>query len=79
MQTYWIAATGQLGGRQAQVDASIEHEDGYELTGIPVVAFLLQYNRIRKPGLHMMGHLAEPDCLFNDMERMGARVTTAIR
>jgi len=74
-----VEATGQLNGGQAQVDASIEHEDGYELTAIPVVAFLLQYNQIRQPGLHMMGHLAEPDRLFNDMERMGVRVTTAIR
>ncbi|HLF74150.1 MAG TPA: saccharopine dehydrogenase NADP-binding domain-containing protein, partial [Anaerolineales bacterium] len=72
-------ATGRLNGRQAQVEARIEHEDGYELTAIPVVAFLLQYNQIRRPGLHMMGHLAEPDRLFNDMEGMGVRVTTTIR
>lgn len=74
-----VEATGQLNGRPAQVDANIEHEDGYELTAIPVVALLLQYNQIRKPGLHMMGHLAEPDRLFKDMERMGVRVTTSIR
>ena len=74
-----VEGTGQLNGRQAQIDASIEHEDGYKLTAIPVVAFLLQYNQIRQPGLHMMGHLAEPDRLFNDMERMGVRVTTTIR
>jgi saccharopine dehydrogenase (NAD+, L-lysine-forming) len=74
-----VEATGQLNGRQAQIDASLEHGDGYELTAIPVVAFLLQYNQIRQPGLHMMGHLAEPDRLFNDMERMGVRVTTTIR
>jgi saccharopine dehydrogenase-like protein len=73
-----VEATGQLNGRQAQMAASIEHEDGYELTAIPVVAFLMQYNQIRQPGLHMMGHLAEPNCLFRDMERMGVRVTTAI-
>jgi len=74
-----VEATGELNGRQAQVDARIEHEDGYELTAIPVVAFLLQYNQIRQPGLHMMGHLAEPNRLFTAMERMGVRVTTAIR
>ena len=73
-----VEGTGQLNGRQAQVDARIEHEDGYELTAIPVVAFLLQYNRSRQPGLHMMGHLAEPECLFKDMERMGVRVKPAI-
>ena len=74
-----VEARGQLNGRQAQVDVSLEHQDGYELTAIPVVAFLLQYNQIRQPGLHMMGHLAEPDRLLSDMERMGVPVTTAIQ
>jgi len=74
-----VEATGQLNGRQARVEASIEHEDGYELTAIPVVAFLLQYDQIRQLGLHMMGHLAGPDRLLNDMQRMGVRVTTTIR
>jgi hypothetical protein len=74
-----VEATGQLNGRPAQVDASIEHEDGYALTAIPVVALLMQYNQIRQPGLHMMGHLAKPERLFNDMERMGVQVRTTIR
>ena len=69
-----VEATGQLDGRRVQVDASIEHEDGYELTSIPVVALLKQYDQGRKPGLHMMGHLAEPECLFKDMKTMGVRV-----
>jgi saccharopine dehydrogenase (NAD+, L-lysine-forming) len=74
-----VEATGFRRGQQVQVEASIEHEDGYELTAIPVVALLKQYEYIRRPGLHMMGHLADPDCLFQDMERMGAKVTTTIR
>jgi saccharopine dehydrogenase (NAD+, L-lysine-forming) len=61
-----------------RVEASIEHEDGYELTAIPVVALLKQVDQFRRPGLHMMGHLAEPDCLFRDMQQMGARMTTSI-
>jgi saccharopine dehydrogenase (NAD+, L-lysine-forming) len=73
-----VEATGFLKDRHVQVEASIEHEDGYELTAIPVVALLKQYEYVRRPGLHMMGHLADPDCLFQDMERMGARVTTTI-
>jgi len=74
-----VEARGSLNGRQVRVEARIEHEDGYELTAIPVVAFLLQYNQIRQPGLHMMGHLAEPKLLFQDMERMGVKVTTTIQ
>lgn len=74
-----VEGTGQLNGKPVQVDASIEHEDGYELTAIPVVASILQYNQIRRPGLHMMGHLAEPNRLIDDMQRMGVRVKTSIR
>ena len=74
-----VEGTGELKGTQARVDARIEHEDGYELTAIPVVAFLMQYNQIRQPGLHLMGQLAEPNLLFSDMERMGVKVTTTIR
>jgi saccharopine dehydrogenase (NAD+, L-lysine-forming) len=74
-----VEATGQLSGRQARVDARIEHEDGYELTAIPVVALLMQYDRVRKPGLHMMGYLAEPNRFFHDMEQMGVRVRACIR
>ena len=74
-----VEAAGQLRGKPVQVEASIEHEDGYELTAIPVVALLKQYDRVRKPGLHMMGNLAEPERLFRDMERMGIRLETSIR
>jgi saccharopine dehydrogenase (NAD+, L-lysine-forming) len=74
-----VEATGMARNREVQLDATVEHEDGYELTAIPVVAFLKQYDYIRRPGLHMMGHLADPDCLFQDMERMGVRVKTSIR
>ena len=74
-----VEATGLLNSRQVEVETRIEHEDGYELTAIPVVALLMQYDRIRQPGLHMMGHLVEPDRLFQDMERMGVQVTTRFR
>jgi saccharopine dehydrogenase (NAD+, L-lysine-forming) len=74
-----VEATGYRRDRQVQIDTSIGHEDGYELTAIPVVALLKQYENVRRPGLHMMGHLADPDCLFQDMARMGAKVTTTLR
>jgi hypothetical protein len=38
----------------------------------------MQYENIRKPGLHMMGHLAEPEQLFKDMETMGAGVFASV-
>jgi hypothetical protein len=69
-----VEATGQLNGKPVRVDASIEHEEGYELTAIPFVALLKHYDQVRKPGLHMMGHLTGPNRLFSDMEAMGVRV-----
>ena len=62
-------------GQPVQVQARIEHEEGYELTAIPVVALLMEYDQVRKPGLHMMGHLAEPGRLFDDMQKMGVHLT----
>ncbi len=74
-----VEAKGQNHAQPAQVSAQIEHEDGYELTAIPVVALLMQYDKVRCPGLHLMGHLAEPKQLFEDMQRMGVRISTDIQ
>ncbi|MFT3894111.1 MAG: saccharopine dehydrogenase NADP-binding domain-containing protein [Anaerolineales bacterium] len=73
-----VDAKGSLNRIKTQVQARCEHEDGYELTAIPVVALLMQYERIRKSGLHMMGHLVDPDQLFCDMEMMGATFVTSV-
>jgi len=71
-----VQATGLKNGKPAEVRASVAHPDGYELTAIPVVAFLLQYldGSAKRPGLWMMGHLAEPVRLMKDMEKMGVLV-----
>ncbi len=69
-----VEAKGQLNGRPVQVRVSCEHEDGYEFTAIPVVAFLEQYEKVRRPGLHMLGYLAEPKQLFRDMQKMGIKL-----
>lgn len=66
-----VEAKGKLNSEQVQVNARCEHEDGYELTAIPVVAFLMQYEKVHCPGLHLMGHLAEPNQLFKDIQKMG--------
>lgn len=69
-----VEAKGQLNGKPIQVRVRCEHEDGYEFTAIPVVAFLMQYKKVRRAGLHMMGHLAEPHQLFDDMQKMGVKI-----
>ena len=70
-----VEAKGQLDGINARVEARVAHADGYELTAIPVVAYLRQYldGSARKSGIHMMGHLAEPVRLFGDMQKMGVQ------
>jgi saccharopine dehydrogenase (NAD+, L-lysine-forming) len=75
-----VEAKGLKNSQPVQVRASVAHPDGYELTAIPVVAYLMQYldDTGRRPGLWMMGHLAEPVRLMKDMEIMGARVTTTV-
>jgi saccharopine dehydrogenase-like NADP-dependent oxidoreductase len=75
-----VDAKGLKNGQQVRVRASIAHPDGYELTAIPVVAYLLQYldGSAKRPGLWMMGHLAEPVRLMKDMQKMGATVMTAV-
>jgi saccharopine dehydrogenase (NAD+, L-lysine-forming) len=75
-----VEAKGRLDGISAQVHARVAHPDGYELTAIPVVAYLNQYldGTARKTGVHMMGHLAEPVRLFNDMQKMGAQIIESL-
>ena len=75
-----VEAKGRLDGISAQVHARIAHPDGYELTAIPVVAYLNQYldGTARRAGVHMMGHLAEPVRLFNDMQKMGAQIIESL-
>jgi len=75
-----VEASGTKGGKPVKTETTISHPDGYELTAIPVVACLLQYldGSARRPGLWMMGHLAEPVRLFTDMERMGVHITSVI-
>jgi saccharopine dehydrogenase (NAD+, L-lysine-forming) len=72
-----VEAKGQWNGKQAEAQARVAHPDGYELTAIPVVAYLLQYldGTARKTGVHMMGHIAEPVRLFQDMQKMGVEIT----
>lgn len=75
-----VQATGTHAGQKTQFEAAVAHRDAYELTAIPVAAAILQYleGLGRRPGLHMMGHLADPRRLFTDMKRMGVKVRTTV-
>jgi short subunit dehydrogenase-like uncharacterized protein len=69
-------ARGEKAGQPLTKAVAVSHPDGYKLTAIPVVAYLLQYldGSARKPGLQMMGHLADPTRLLQDIQRMGVTV-----
>ncbi len=71
-----VEGKGQKDSRRMQVDIQISHPDGYELTAIPVVAYLRQYldGSARPVGVHMMGHVADPVRLFMDLQMMGVTV-----
>jgi saccharopine dehydrogenase (NAD+, L-lysine-forming) len=71
-----VDARGLKNGQPKTVSITAYHRDGWQFTAIPVVALLLQYldGLIRKPGLHLMGQLADPARLVADMQRMGVRV-----
>jgi hypothetical protein len=71
-----VEAKGQKHGSPAQVEVRVAHPDGYELTAIPVVAYMRQYldGTARSCGVHMMGYIAEPVRLFKDMQMMGAEI-----
>jgi saccharopine dehydrogenase (NAD+, L-lysine-forming) len=75
-----VEAKGQLEGIQAQAQVRIAHPNGYELTAIPVVAYLKQYldGTAHKDGVHMMGHIAEPKRLLDDMQKMGVQVLESL-
>jgi hypothetical protein len=75
-----VEAKGKLDGIQAHFQSRIAHPDGYELTAIPVVAYLKQYldGTARKSGVHMLGHIAEPIRLFDDMQKMGVQVVESL-
>jgi len=74
-----VKATGIHAGHPTSFEAAVSHRDAYELTAIPVAALLLQYleGMARRPGLWMMGHVADPRRLFTDMKRMGVKLRTA--
>lgn len=75
-----LEATGRKEARPHRLVVTLEHEDAYVATAIPVVAALLQMldGSARKPGVHVMGHVVDPERHLEDMERMGMKVSLSM-
>jgi saccharopine dehydrogenase (NAD+, L-lysine-forming) len=71
-----LEAEGCVDGAQRRLELLVGHEDGYEITAIPLVACVLQLldGSIRLPGLRHMGSAVDPHRLLADTKRLGARV-----
>ncbi len=76
-----LEAKGLKDNKNSLMHMRITHHNAYTLTAIPVVACLLQYlnGSIRKPGLWFQAHLVEPIQFFEDIERLGVRVSIQIK
>ncbi|MFA5840663.1 MAG: saccharopine dehydrogenase NADP-binding domain-containing protein [Candidatus Paceibacterota bacterium] len=75
--SFVIDAEGIKNGKLKKFRVIAEHEDAYLFTAIPIVACVQQYlnGSMIKPGLHLMGHVVEPNRLMKDMEKMGIKIS----
>lgn len=73
---FLLRAEGEKDGHPQSIDMITEHGSAYEFTVIPVIAYLQQYldGSGCKAGLWMMGHIVDPDRLFDDMEKMNIQM-----
>ncbi|MEO0377196.1 MAG: saccharopine dehydrogenase, partial [Cyanobacteria bacterium P01_A01_bin.17] len=72
-----LEGQGQKDGQDRSIEMRLAHDDAYVLTAVPVVACLLQYlnGSIRHPGLWFQANLVEPKQFFEDINRLGVKVS----
>lgn len=61
-----------------QAGFTLEHDDARRFAAISAAACLLQYldGSARRPGLHFMGHIVDPERMLGDVERLGIKRNT---
>ena len=72
---YGVMLVADCEGSNGSLRMKVQHEDGYEITVIPVVACLRQcLSGYIKPGLHLQAWAVEPNQFFDDLQRLGIKV-----
>ncbi|BFP40549.1 hypothetical protein FGF1_13940 [Flavobacteriaceae bacterium GF1] len=75
---YGVMLIADCEGTGGALQVKVHHEDGYEITVIPVVACLQQcLSGYIEPGLHLQAWAVEPQQFFDDLQRLGIEVGTA--
>jgi hypothetical protein len=77
VSTVRTTATGTMDGHRERLRLTLEHKDTYRATAmaiLPCVLGLLD-GSIKKPGVHMMGHVLDPEQYMEDMWSMGMTVS----
>ncbi|BBM87154.1 saccharopine dehydrogenase NADP-binding domain-containing protein [Candidatus Uabimicrobium amorphum] len=72
---YGVMLVADCKGSDGSLCMKVHHEDGYEITVVPVVACLKQYiSGHIKPGLHLQAWVVEPKQFFADLKALGINV-----
>ncbi|MCB2198663.1 saccharopine dehydrogenase NADP-binding domain-containing protein [bacterium] len=75
-----VEARGQKNGQEYDLSLAMYHDDGYDLTAIPVVATIRQMldGTCHTPGLYFQAWLPEPTRMIRDMQKMGVKILERI-
>jgi hypothetical protein len=70
-------ATGTMNGRREDLKFTLEHKDPYRATAIATVPCVLGLldGSIKQPGVHMMGHLLDPERYMDNLWDMGMTIS----
>jgi saccharopine dehydrogenase (NAD+, L-lysine-forming) len=73
-----LDGAGMKDGKQASVKMRVFHKDPYDLTALPIVCCLEQYQSApKRPGLWAQALYVEPNAFFKALRDKGAEITSS--
>ena len=77
VSTVGTTATGAMNDHRERLRLTLECRDAYRATAIAIAPCILGLldGSIKKPGVHMMGHMLDPEQYMEDMWSMGMTVS----